>query len=103
MHINVNHTGSKLIITGLVTGAQAHAAGPHPVYAIHSIVPKIYDNLHRVFIPTKIMASFDFAHPILGTTYRRLKKKCCSAFEAVSEQFALCYRLVNYQIYVVNM
>ena len=27
------------------------------------------DNLDRVSIPTKIVATFDFAHPILGTTY----------------------------------
>ena len=27
------------------------------------------DNLDRVSIPTKILATFDFAHPILGTTY----------------------------------
>ena len=27
------------------------------------------DNLDRVSIPTKIVATFDVEHPILGTTY----------------------------------
>ena len=27
------------------------------------------DNLDRVSIPTKIVATFDVKHPILGTTY----------------------------------
>ena len=35
----------------------------------HICIDLKIDNLDRVSIPTKIVATFDFPHPILGTTY----------------------------------
>ena len=35
----------------------------------HSTTDLKIDNLDRVSIPTKIVATFDVEHPILGTTY----------------------------------
>ena len=60
------------------------------------------DNLDRVSIPTKIVATFDVKHPIHGTTYAVETR---SAFESVCLYLSNlhCVELVSIQIEVVSM
>ena len=48
------------------------------------------DNLDRVSIPAKSVATFEIRHPIHGTTYGVRPR---SAFEAVSVHFSLCWAI----------
>ena len=59
-----------------------------------NIRPRIIDlkieNLDRVSIPAKSVATFEIRHPIHGTTYGVRPR---SAFEAVSVHFSLCWAI----------
>ena len=48
------------------------------------------ENLDRVSIPAKSVATFDIRHPIHGTTYGVRPR---TAFEAVSVHFSLCWAI----------
>ena len=48
------------------------------------------ENLDRVSIPAKSVATFDIRHPIHGTTYGVRPR---SAFQAVSVHFSLCWAI----------
>ena len=48
------------------------------------------ENLDRVSIPAKSVATFEIRHPIHGTTYGVRPR---SAFEAVSVHFSLCWAI----------
>ena len=48
------------------------------------------DNLDRVSIPAKSVATFEIRYPIHGTTYGVRPR---SAFEAVSVHFSLCWAI----------
>ena len=68
----------------------------YPVLVFRSVVTSLMtidlkiENLDRVSIPAKSVATFDIRHPIHGTTYGVRPR---SAFEAVSVHFSLCWAI----------